>query len=134
MTRGSRGDGSDHGSTLGGRVVGGGERSGRGERLEVQATRTRGGVGGGGELRLSGPEEDDRALLAGVAVGNVKVEDGAVTVSDPGVVLGAVGFVRGGRVDGYDGVRGLVSAGQRCLAGRSRGRGCDDRGSLGGGN
>jgi hypothetical protein len=97
------------------------ERSSRGKLIELDTTRARHGEAGGLELGLLGEEEDDAALLAGVARGDVEVKDGAVAGAQVGKVLSSVGGAGHVLVDGDDGVRGLVGTTGRSAAG-SRGR------------
>lgn len=87
-----------------------------GELVELDTAGAGHGEVRGLELGLGGEEEDNAALLAGVAGGDVKVEDSAVAGAQVGVVLGAVGSAGGVLVDGDDGVRGLVRAGKVSLA------------------
>jgi hypothetical protein len=88
------------------------ERSSRGELVELDTTGARHGEVRGLKVRLLGEEEDEAALLASVARGDVKVEDGAVAGAQVGKVLGTVRGARHILVDGDDGVRGLVGTGQ----------------------
>lgn len=84
--------------------------------VELDTTGTRQGEVRGNELGLVGEEEDDTALFASVAGGDVKVEDGAVAGAQVSIVLGSVGSAGRVLVDGDDSVRSLVSTGKGGLA------------------
>jgi len=92
------------------------QRSRRAKLVELDTAGTRHGEVRGNELVLVGEEEDDAALLARVAGGNVEVEDSAVARAQVSIVLSSVGSLRRVLVDRDDGVRGLVSAGEGGLA------------------
>lgn len=98
-------------SLLGGLVVvGGATGSGVLELGKVELAVALEGEARGLEVLLLGEEEDEAALLAGVAAGNVKVENGRDVAVDVAKVRGALGGVRVGLVDGDDQVRELVRA------------------------
>lgn len=92
--------------------VGNAQGSRGSELVELDTAGTRQGEVRGGELGLVGEEEDDGALLASVAGGDVEVEDSAVAGAQVGIVLSSVRSARRVLVDGDDGVRSLVSAGE----------------------
>lgn len=135
----SRGDVVDRAESVldgGAGGVGNAQGSSRGELVELDATGTGHGEVRGLEVRLLGEKEDNAALLAGVALRNIKVEDGAVASAQIGVVLSSVRSAGLILVDGDDGVRGLVSTTTKGSlaslavsvatrgAARSRSRGC----------
>lgn len=96
--------------------VGNAQGSRGSELVEGDTAGTRQAEVRGGELGLVGEEEDDGALLASVAGGDVEVEDGAVAGADVSIVLGSVAGAGRVLVDGDDGVRSLVSAGEGSCA------------------
>lgn len=77
------------------------------------------------EVLLLGEEEDEAALLAGIAAGNVKVENGRDLVANFTKVRCALGGVRVRLVNGDDEVRELIRAvevGRAGFLGRRRRR------------
>jgi len=102
-------DGADFVASAGALV--GGRRGGLAVELgKGQAAGARCGVGGSLELALLGPEEDNGALIAGVRLGDVELEDGAVLAVDRRKVLSTVRGVGRVLVDGHNQVRRLVGA------------------------
>lgn len=103
------------------------------ELLEVKVTLVVEGVSTGLELALLREQEDKGAGLASVGVGDVKVEQSALSGRDSGVVLSTVGRGWVGRVNRHNQVRVLVGASKVGRASRARGGWCR-RGSRGGGS
>jgi len=69
------------------------------------------------KILLLREEEDDGTLLSVVLLRDVEVEDCAHSRVDLTVVTGTVGLIRVLGGNGYNQVRGLISASERCLAG-----------------
>ena len=134
LVRVTRGDGesaevlSDVRGVIEGRLSGSRRLQLRDVDLAVAAEGIRRGL----EVGLLREEEDERASLALVRVGNVEVEDRRDGVRDRAEVRGALSGVGLGRVNGHDQVRVLVVAGEVSGAGRGRG-GRGRRRSLSGG-
>lgn len=126
----------------GGVVVGGGAASDLRQLGEVNLAVTAEGVVGSLEISLLGEHEDQvtgRTLVRG---GDVEVEEGRDGLANSAEVLGAVGGIGGGGVDGDDQVGVLVLAGGegggtaagRRLGSGSRGRRLDSGGAGSGDN